>query len=529
MLTNECAPSFVAAPIIPESFSIWGNPLGADCRVCATVTGLDAVELNYFYLMGRMDQATGNGYAVRYFYLFGVASWFSIGRMTGWVYGAVTPPINQAVALGDQFAMSVRKNRVVLYYKPVAGLWTVLGEIIDGTYTDGDYIGAGMGHGAVGPISSRLDNFGGAPYLETVSSVGGESQAASPILGDAKRKSHETPGTDAFTLEGASRRRPTPERRRDFRQPMELDYYISPDGVSYQFDTGNGKLLMSFTGDGMPPIEYIRQKGPFQHGETLLDYRLAARVIQYVHRRKGCSRYEYWDNRADLINWLRPNRQAPGQFDLGKLRKILPDGSKRDIDVMIQQGPAFAPRQSDVWDEWAFTESLQFIASDPTFYDPDADEVIWSISILLGKIYYSASALTDLAYPYFYGADIISGSATVTYLGTWLSYPTFELTGPLNQPFVENVTTGEHIQLAYDIAAGETVTISLPYGNKTVTNNFGANLIGTVTSDSDLATFHLAPDPEAAGGVNLFNASGGGGLAGVTQIRMWWYVRYIGI
>jgi len=314
-----------------------------------------------------------------------------------------------------------------------------------------------------------------------------------------------------------------------YRRPLELDYYISPDGVTYQFDNGHSDLLFSFTGDGLPPIEYIDQQGPFQHGKTLLDYRLAPRIIQFVHRRQACSRLGYWNNRAGLLNALRPNRQAPGEFALGKLRKVLPDGSKRDIDVMIQQGLAFAPRQMEQWDEWGLTEAIQFIAPDPTFYDPESKNVIWDIDILLGKIYYSASALTELKYPYFYGQDIIAGSATVTYTGTWLTYPTLELIGPLSQPFVENTVTGESIQLDYNIAAGEMVTIALPYGNKTVTNNFSANLIGTVTADSDLATFHIAPDPEAAGGVNVFNASGGGGVAGVTQIRMSWYTRYIGI
>jgi hypothetical protein len=248
-----------------------------------------------------------------------------------------------------------------------------------------------------------------------------------------------------------------------------------------------------------------------------------------MHRRAASNRLGYWDNRADTLNLLRPNRQLQNAFGLGVLRKIIPGIGTRDIDVLAQQGPVFGAQGIDSLDDYGWTETIRFIAPDPTFYDPTLQSVIWAIDVLLGKIYYSASALTELKYPYFYGLDIISGTVSVTYTGTWLTYPTIYFVGPLNQPVIENVTTGEKIQLTYNIANGETVTVSLQFGNKTVTNNFGTNLIGTVTTDSDLATFHIAPDPEAAGGVNVLNVSGGGGIAGITQVRMTYNTRYIGI
>lgn len=312
-----------------------------------------------------------------------------------------------------------------------------------------------------------------------------------------------------------------------YRQPIELDYFIAADGLTYKFDNGNDKLLMSFTGDGMPPIEFIQEHGPYQHGQTILDYRLAPRIIQFVHRRQGQNRGDYWDIRSELLNVFRPNRQTGGVFCLGKLRKVLRDGTARDIDVAFSKGFAFNARAPDTWDEYSVTDVIQFIAPDPTWYDPTPQTATWTISILAGKIYYSASAPTELKYPYFYGLDVVNGTISVTYLGTWLAYPTIEFTGPLNQPLVTNTSTGEMVGLTYNIAAGEVVTMDLPFGAKSVTNNLGANLIGLATYD--LATFHIAPAPEVAGGVNVLTVTGGGGIAGITQIRMSWYVRYIGI
>lgn len=317
-----------------------------------------------------------------------------------------------------------------------------------------------------------------------------------------------------------------------FRIPPEFDYYLAPDGSRYDFDNGADKFMFSFTGYGMPPIEYVKQRGPFQHGETLLDYRLQSRVVQLEHRRQATmheGRQGYWENRADVLNWLRPNRQLANSFGLGTLVKILPDNTKRNLDVLVQQGPVFAAQSIDTGEFLGWTDIIQFIAPDPTFYNPAQQTTIWAITVLLGKIYYSAFAPTELKYPYFYGLDVVSGSTNITYPGTWLTYPTITFIGPLNQPVITNNTTNEKIQLSYNIAAGETVTVDLAFGNKTVTNNFGANLIGVVTPDSDLATFHIAPDPEAAGGVNNLTVSGGGGSAGLTQIQMSYYTRYIGI
>jgi hypothetical protein len=83
--------------------------------------------------------------------------------------------------------------------------------------------------------------------------------------------------------------------------------------------------------------------------------------------------------------------------------------------------------------------------------------------------------------------------------------------------------------LLYNISGGETVTISLPYGNKTVTNQTGVNLGGTVTDDSDLADFAVEPDPTAPGGLNTFRVIGGSAIVGATSVSLSFFTRFIGI
>lgn len=305
------------------------------------------------------------------------------------------------------------------------------------------------------------------------------------------------------------------------RPTEEFTLYISPDGKKYHFSTHQDKFMYPVAGLGMAPIEYLTQRSPFQHGETLLNFFLQPRVIQLQHRRNAHGRDALWDIRADTINYLRPNRQAANSLTTGVLRKIYPSGEMRDISVLVDAGLVFDP-SGGTWDEWSFQDTIRFIAFDPTFFDPTAITNTWY-----------ATEIEELEFPIEFPIEFGTGdmreAKTILYTGTWLSYPTFVITGPMTGPLIHNLTTGEIIQVNYIVSSGETVTISLEYGNKSVINNLGTNLIGSISVDSDMATFHLAPDPEAPGGENEIRISGSGVQYGTTQVVMTYNTRFIGI
>lgn len=310
---------------------------------------------------------------------------------------------------------------------------------------------------------------------------------------------------------------------------LEFDYYLDPLGNEYNLHDGETYFMLSDTGHGMPPIEYITERGPLQHGETALDFRLRPRLITMLTRRRFPCRDDYWDGRSDLLDALRPNRQAIGQFDPGRLRKILPDGSMRDLDVFIESGPVFEPRALDKWDELAFTETLRFVAHDPVFYDPLTQAQVWVLTVDDNLIFYEAPGYLDrLVFPIWFTAAVISSYLNLTYGGTWPAYPTIIVTGPATNIIIENITTGERLELSYVIAAGEVVTFDLRYGHKTITNQWGDNLLPYLSADSDLATFHLEPDPGAAGGINqMWVFCSGADLN--TSVEIQWLTRYIGL
>jgi hypothetical protein len=304
---------------------------------------------------------------------------------------------------------------------------------------------------------------------------------------------------------------------------VEFTQYIAPDGNIYKFDSVD-RFLMSEEGFGLPPIEYITQKGPFQHGETLVDFRLGPRIIQLQLRQDSCSRALYWDNRSNLLDAIRPNRNVGSTVSSGVLRRIFEDGTIKDINAIIEQGPGFVAKQIGRWDEWGFTEMLRFICHDPLFFNPIQKSITFD-NLVSGS---DDDWVLPWSFPMLFGGSAFALSGNIVYPGTWLDYPTIVIVGPVNGLIITNVSTGEFIEFNYSIADGETVTISLEPGNKSVTNQLGTNLLGVITPDSDLATFHIAPNPEVANGLNEIDLTLSGADAG-SSVSISYYERYIGL
>ncbi len=320
---------------------------------------------------------------------------------------------------------------------------------------------------------------------------------------------------------------PVPAPRRVARakyENSEWESYISPDGIEYPFHTPHnlGRWVISQTGWGTPPIQYITQRGPFQHGVTVKDFFLQPRVIQLLIRQAFCDRDAWWDGRAALLNEIRPNRQTISTAVVpGRLQRCLPDGTLRAIEVFISDGPRFEQRVVNTWDEWAFQEVLRFIAHDPVIFDPTRNDVNFTIGL-------DSALVFPITFPIQFGVGDIDDTLSINYVGTWESLPIIVITGPIEQPRIDNLTTGEKLEFSIDIDPAQVVTIDLSYGSKTVLDQDGNNLIGGLTADSDLATFHIAPDPEAPLGVNQMRLQGTHGT-GTTDIEIRYFDRYFGI
>lgn len=305
----------------------------------------------------------------------------------------------------------------------------------------------------------------------------------------------------------------------NFRPPLhERVYFITPDGETFSLHVPPDRAVSNAEGWGHAPVNYKTTAGPYQHGESIVGSRLEPRSVTLTHRWNGCSRSEFWNHRGSILNTLRTSRTDYNNPVPGILRRIyFENGTRkiRDLDCALVAGLGFTTLPgSQLFD---YQETLEFLAWNPIIYDPTLQTSTISS--------WTGSLILPFTFPFVLGCYY--GSVNITYNGTWEELPTIEIDGPANDVYIENQDIGRGFGLDYHISTGETVTIDLSYAEKTITNNFGVNLIEHLTND-DLGEFSLQPAPLVTGGVNTIWVSLFGQTTD-TEVRVKYYNRYIGI
>lgn len=296
----------------------------------------------------------------------------------------------------------------------------------------------------------------------------------------------------------------------------EIFQLLSPtysgERVWFQFPMA----ALEVQGLGMPPVIQRTTRAPNQHGETFLGSYLGSRFVQILLHLRQCNRMEVWNLRRVINSVLNPQ--------LGELRfrVIFPDATRYDLhDVYFDSG--FASGTDGFQDPSAQRVAFRLVARDPLWHSVATQ----SVSPVLG-------ADAQLVFPItFGGGGILFGNAIetefdLTVLGDWPVLPTIVITGPIDTPSIQNLTTGETITLEYSVGVVETVTISLAFGAKTVFNNLGTNLLSVVSDDSNFSTFHLDPDPLATNGVNSMRVTGST-LGAAGTITFSWQDLYLAL
>lgn len=299
----------------------------------------------------------------------------------------------------------------------------------------------------------------------------------------------------------------------------ELIQFIKSDGTVFDLNSPPSRGILNMSGWGKPPDERHTISGPYQHGETMVSYRLKPRPISMDIVHKYTSRSELLAGRSNLLNQMGLNNASSNAPVAGTLRwEFFENGVHkiRCLDVFLSKGLGFTPLNG--WREWTVAEGLEFTAHNPVVYDPtDRTSVIST---------YTATLIFPVTFPFVLGTSY--GTSTITYTGTWEDHPTITITGPAVGIYIENLGTGKKIRLDYTISLGETVTLVLGYNNITVTNNLNDDLLSYVSDDSDLGEFSILYDPVLTGGTNIIVVYTIGATA-TTTFTFTYHNRYYGI
>jgi hypothetical protein len=270
-------------------------------------------------------------------------------------------------------------------------------------------------------------------------------------------------------------------------------------------------IRLSEDGLGLPPVRRLVERGPAQNGDTDVGFRLEPRIVNMVLLIAEDDVTGYWASRRALQRML-----APSSVPL-RLRIVLPTGETRQLDVAYTGGLTWDSSSRLVT---AHQAGFQLRAADPTFYDPSGQSVVFAVP--------SASGAWTIPWeiPWGIGSSTINATQAVTNPGDWASYPIITVTGPITNLVITNLTTGDTLDFTgHVIAGGTTYTIDTTPGAKTVTDQAGTRQIDKLTDDSDLATFRIAADPDAPGGVNSIRVTGSLST-GATQIFIQYNPRY---
>lgn len=278
------------------------------------------------------------------------------------------------------------------------------------------------------------------------------------------------------------------------------------DEVSYIHERNDGF--------GMTPLHRLNERGPLQDGVTDLGYRLDPRTINLVIPTIGDTWSDRYTRRQELLRIL-----APGN-DVVKVKFTDPAGSVYQIDGYCIAGPLFGSQ--DMWGN-DFKAAFTLYCPDPTWYDPDAQSVIYQLG---GG---GDTMLVPTVIPMTIGGSTIDVSQTITYTGTYKSYPVIRITGPITDCVITNNVTGYKLDFTgVTIGAGAWYEIDCRYGHKTVENNSGVNKIADLTNDSDLSEFAVVNDDPLSSFDNSISVSGSS-ITAATKVTIVYYNRFIGV
>lgn len=283
------------------------------------------------------------------------------------------------------------------------------------------------------------------------------------------------------------------------------------------FFTDNNVKLLAYGNLGASPTNFITRQGYKQNGVTEVDYLLQPRSITVELWRSGeCDRQTYWDNRRELHDFLRPNRNGPLTFTLRT-----PNGDLRSIVVRADPGMVFPAQPNN--NNWALQEQFDFIAFDPTFRNSAQTELTLTAASQLQLVF-------PITFPITFGtSDEFLSTGTIAYDGTWKSYPTITLTGPYTRAVITNVTTGVVIFLSVAILAGQQRILNLTPGSQSITDANGVNKFSDLGVGSNLIDFALLPDPEVADGQQEITIQLVDGVAGTSGATLSYYERYFAL
>jgi hypothetical protein len=120
---------------------------------------------------------------------------------------------------------------------------------------------------------------------------------------------------------------------------------------------------------------------------------------------------------------------------------------------------------------------VQFFATDPLIYDGTEDSEVSTLPTAGGGLEFPATA------PFTFGAVSTGGTINAVNSGTFHTSPTFRIDGPVTNPRIENVTTGQTLSFTGTVADGDYLEVDVDA--RTVLLNGTASRYSWIDADAE--------------------------------------------
>lgn len=155
---------------------------------------------------------------------------------------------------------------------------------------------------------------------------------------------------------------------------MAFTLEVIRGATTYNISNGNPFSIDHGDGIGGAAVRNIEESGPYQDGATHLSERLDPRTITLRINVQGASASALDGHRDTLMTIFKPVRRVPITLKLTR-----DDGTVRHIDTR-RTGPLDIPLVKEHKPGHFHRGVVQLRAADPTWYDPDEEEVDFSFS-----------------------------------------------------------------------------------------------------------------------------------------------------
>lgn len=251
---------------------------------------------------------------------------------------------------------------------------------------------------------------------------------------------------------------------------MDRMYWIDANGIEYELNDVDFRVLDGMNGRFMPPISFVEEEVPFQHGSRLRQVKVNARDVDIPLLIETESELAL---RNKIRNSLRMFNPLKGD---GKLKSIGPDGSQRELYCRYSTGLEGAENRDSKGVYWQKV-ILVFRAFDPYWYD------------VATNVHTFKSGQPATFFPMFpmrLSSSSVFADISIDNTGDVETFPEWIITGPGSNIVLRNLSTGLITHLDTSIGEGETITIDTKPKVKTVKKNDNTNLFPTQTDESSL-------------------------------------------